>query len=250
MPEKEGDMVQPISMPWSAPVFGRPPHEWEGVKLVAIPFTPRSGGVERILPPGMEPADGPGMVTLISYPASASFEPYNELVVLVPVQIDGTRGNYVPYIFVTTDEALIAGREIAGFPKKLAQITWEREGARFRGSVIRRGAMILTVEGTVQGPMPADAARSPAAGAPTINYKLIPDPAGGIEIEEITKTQLDVVPREQEMGQARLRIGASEFDPVVDLVPDTEGPMILITADVTIPPGEVLKRIERAERVA
>ena len=83
------------------------------------------------------------------------------------------------------------------------------------------------------------------AGRPTINYKLIPDPAGGIEIEEITKTQLDVVPRELEIGQARLRLQPSEFDPIADVVPDTEGPMILITADVTIPPGEVLKRIER-----
>lgn len=244
-------MTQPITMPWSAPVFDRPPHEWEGVKLVAFPFTPRPGGVGRVLPPGMEPADGPGMVTLISYPASASFEPYNELVVLVPVRVDGTEGNYVPYIFVTTDEALIAGREIAGFPKKMAQITWEREGTTFRGSAKRRGRTILTVEGTVQGPMPTEGTPGRGAtGNPTINYKLIPDPAGGIEVEEITKTQLELVPREQEVGQARLRSQPSEFDPVADLVPDTDGPMILMTADVTIPPGETLKRIERKEGVA
>lgn len=239
-------MTQPISMPWSAPVFGRPPHKWQGVRITAFPFTPRPGSVERVLPPGMESADGPGVVTLISYPPSATFESYNELVVLVPVQVDGTQGNYVPYIFVTTDEALIAGREIAGFPKKIAQITWEREGAHVRGSVTRRGRTILTVEGTVQGPMPSEGGpgRGPA-GNPTINYKLIPDPAGGIEVEEITKTQLDVVPREQEVGQARLRLQPSEFDPVADLVPDTDGPMITMTSDVTIPAGEVLKRITR-----
>lgn len=244
-------MTQPISMPWSAPVFGQPPHKWQGVRVAAVPFTPRPGSVERILPPGIEPADGPGTITLISYPASATFEPYNELVVLVPVRVDSTEGNYVPYIFVTTDEAMIAGREIAGFPKKMAQITWEREGAGFRASVARRGTTILTVEGTVQGPMPAEGApdRGPA-GRPTINYKLIPDPAGGIEIEEITKTQLEVVPSGLEIGQARLRLQPSEFDPISDLVPDTEGSMILITADVTIPPGEVLKRIERREKVA
>jgi len=244
-------MAQPIAMPWSAPVFDRPPHKWEGVKLAAFPFTPRPGGVENILPPGMEPIAGPAMITLISYPPSATFEPYNELVVLVPVRVDGTAGNYVPYILVTTDEALIAGREIAGFPKKMAQIKWEREGATFRGSVHRRGTTILTVEGAVQGPMPAEDGpdRGPG-GNPTINYKLIPDPAGGVEIEEITKTQLQVVPNELEIGQARLRLQPSEFDPVADLVPDTEGPMILMTADVTIPPGEVLKRIERREKAA
>ena len=244
-------MTQPITMPWSAPVFGRPPHQWQGVRMAALPFAPRPGSVERILPPGMEPADGPGLVTLINYPPSASFESYNELVVLVPVQVDGTKGNYVPYIFVTTDEALIAGREIAGFPKKIAQITWEREGTGFRASVTRRGRAILTVEGKVQGPMPSEGVpgRGPAS-TPTLNYKLIPDPAGGIEIEEITKTQLEVFPREQEIGQAQLRLQPSEFDPVADLVPDTNGPMIIMTSDVTIPAGEVLKRIERKERVA
>ena len=68
------------------------------------------------------------------------------------------------------------------------------------------------------------------------------------EIEEITKTQLDVVPREQEVGQARLRLQPSEFDPVSDLVPDTDGPMIVVTCDVTIPAGEVLKQIIRVQK--
>ncbi len=244
-------MTQPISMPWSAPVFAKPPHRWQGVRMVAFPFTPRPGAAERILPPGMERADGPGIITLLSYPQTENIHPYNELVVLVPVRVDGMAGNYVPYIYVTTDEALIAGREIAGFPKKIAQIEWDRVDGRIRGSVARWGKTIFTVEGTVQGPMPGDgAARSPAAGAPTFNYKLIPDPAGNIEIEEITKTRFDVVPREQEVGQARLHCGPSDLDPLADLVPDTEGPMMVMTCDATIPAGEVLKRIARKELVA
>lgn len=245
-------MTQPISMPWSAPVFPRPPHRWQGVRMAVFPFTPRPGAVERILPPGMEPADGPGLITLLSYPQTEFAHPFKELVVLVPVRVDDTPGNYVPYIYVTTDEALIPGREIAGFPKKLAQVDWEREGDRVHGSVTRWGKTILTVEGTVQGPMPSEggATRGPAAGAPAINYKLIPDPAGGIAIEEITKTQLEIVPREREVGRAQLRCEPSELDPVADLVPDTEGPMIVMTSDNTIPAGEVLKRIARKEQLA
>lgn len=234
--------TQPISMPWSAPVFGKPPHRWQGVRMVALPFTPRPDAAARLLPPGMEPAGGPGLITLISYPQS-EFHPYNELVVLLPVTVDGQPGNYVPYIYVTTDEALIAGREIAGFPKKLAQIAWERDGDRFHGSVTRWGATLLTIEGTVQAPMPAGA-RPPAA--PTFNYKLIPDPAGGVEVEEITRTQLELVPHAQESGQARVRSGSSASDPVADVVPDFEGPFVVMTCDVTIPPGDVAKRISRA----
>jgi acetoacetate decarboxylase len=88
--------------------------------MAAFPFVPRPGAVERILPPGMEPVDGPGMVTFLSYPQTAFQHPFDEALVMVPVRVDETLGNYIPYIYVTTDEALIPGREIAGFPKKLA----------------------------------------------------------------------------------------------------------------------------------
>jgi len=242
-------MTQPIAMPWAAPVFGAPPHRWQGVRIAGMPFTPRPAAVERILPPGMEPADGPGMVTLISYPQS-EFHPYNELVVLVPVSVDGVSGNYVPYIYVTTDEALIAGREVAGFPKKIAQIEWHREGDRFAGSATRWGTSLLTIEGEVHGPVPRGADRSAPAGAPTFNYKLIPGPAGEIEVEEITQVRLEVVPRGQEAGQASVRCGRSDDDPIADLVPDFDGPLVIMTCDVTIPPGEVVKRIARRELVA
>jgi acetoacetate decarboxylase len=243
-------MSRPISMPWSAPVFAEPPHRWKGVRIAAFPFTPRPEEVERILPPGIEPAEGPGLVTLLCYPATEVQHPFNEAVVMVPVRVDETLGNYVPYIYVTTDEALIPGRELAGFPKKLAEVEWERDGDRFRGSVTRWGRRILAVEGRVRGPMPeeAAAARGDGPGAPSINYKLVPGPAGEIEIEEITKVQLEVVPREQEIGEARLRCEPSDLDPVAALVPDGEGPMVMMLSDNTIPPGEVLKQIKRPER--
>lgn len=243
-------MSLPISMPWSAPVFPQLPHKWQGVRMAVFPFTPRPGSVERILPPGMEAAEGPGTLTLISYPENDDIHPFNELVVLVPVRVDETLGSYVPHIYVNTDEALIPGREIAGFPKLLADVQWERSGNRFRGSVTRWGVTFFSVEGEIQGPMPEPAAGSaPMAPPASINYKLIPDPAGGIAIEQITKTQLEIVPRKQEIGQAKIRCAHSKRDAVADLVPDFEGPMIVLLSDNTIPAGEVLKEIKREERV-
>jgi acetoacetate decarboxylase len=241
-------MTQPISMPWSSPAFGELPHCWQGVRMAAFPFTPRPGEVARILPPGMQPADGPGMLTLLSYPATEFQHPFDEAVVMVPVRVDETLGNYIPYIYVTTDEALIPGREIAGFPKKLAEIDWGRDGDRIYGSVTRWGKRILSVEGRVQGPMPEAAAAAGLPDTPALNYKLIPGPAGEIEIEEITKAQIELSPRDQEIGQAQIRCEPSDYDPVAELVPEAEGPMIVMLSDNTIPAGEVLKRIKREVR--
>jgi len=218
--------------------------------MAVFPFTPRAGAVEKILPPAMRVVDGPGTITLIDYPPTHWQHSFKELVVLVPVQVDGTMGNYIPYIYVTTDEALIPGREIAGFPKLLADIVWERDGSHFRGSVTRWGVTFLSIEGEISGPMPESPAEEAApTPPPSLNYKLIPDPAGGIGIEQITRTQLEIVPREREVGQAKIRCRPSEFDAVAELVPDAEGPMIVLLSDNTIPAGEVLKEIKREEGV-
>jgi len=245
-------MTLPISMPWSAPVFPPPPHGWKGVRVAVFPFAPCAEEVARILPPGIEPADGLGLVTMLSYPQSDILHPFKELVVMVPVRVGTTLGNYVPYIYVTTDEALIPGREIAGFPKKLADITWERDGNAFRGTVTRWGTTILTLEGTLEAPMPPELAQAQAEAArrPAINYKLIPGPAGEIEIEEITAVELEVVPREAELGRGRVRCEPSADDPVAALVPPSEGMLVVMLSDNTIPAGTVLERIDRNERAA
>ncbi len=244
-------MTQPISMPWSSPMFVRPPHAWKGVRVAVFPFTPRPEALRRILPPGIEPRDGQGMITMLSYPPGAT-RPFNECVVLVPVRVGDVVGNYVPYIYVTTDEALIPGREIAGFPKKIADVRWERDGGRFAGSATRWGKKIVSLEGTIDSPLPTElaAAQSQASRAPTINYKLIPGPAGEIEVEEITAVDLDLQTRGAEIGRARVRCEDSADDPVAELVPESEGPLIVLLSDNTIPAGRVLQRIERKEQVA
>ena len=244
-------MTLPISMPWSSPLFVKPPHIWKGVRMAVFPFTPRPDAVRRILPPGIEPGEGQGMITMLCYPQGAT-RPFNECVVLVPVRVGKTLGNYVPYIYVTTDEALIPGREIAGFPKKIAEVRWERDGNQFRGSATRWGKKILSLEGTVDAPIPTEvaAAQGEAARRPTINYKLIPGPAGEIEIEEITAVELDLKTRSAEIGSGRVHCEASDDDPLLDLVPDSEGPMIVMLSDNTIPAGWVLERIARKEHAA
>ena len=238
-------MTQPISMPWSSPIFGELPHRWQGVRMAAFPVTLHDHEVKRILPLGMEPAEGHGMVTFLSYPQTEFQHPFNEAMVMVPVQVDGTVGTYIPYIYVNTDEALIPGREIAGFPKKLADVEWSRDGDRVVGSVTRWGKKILAFEGQVDGPLPIMDGEEGIPETPSFNYKLIPGPAGEIEVEEITKVQVGLDTRDEEIGQAHLRSEPSEFDPISDLVPGIDTAMIVMMSNNTIPAGEVVKRIKR-----
>ncbi|MCE7884142.1 MAG: hypothetical protein DYH08_09830 [Actinobacteria bacterium ATB1] len=214
-------MEQPVSMPWSAPAFTRPPHGWKGVRSVVFPFAPDPEEAVRIMPPEMELSPGPGLIAMLSYPQTEIIHPFKELVVMIPVRVGDVEGNYIPYIYVTTDEALIPGREIA---------------------------LAMGPVGTITGPMPDNLMESQGelAGKPVLNYKLIPGPAGEIEIEEITSVTLDVVPHEAEIGTATVRGDDSDLDPVARLVPGSEGILIAMMSDNTIPAGTVLRRIDRA----
>lgn len=61
-------------------------------------------------------------------------------------------GTYEPYLYVTSEIPLAAGREIWGFCKKLANINVRLEKEIARGEVERVGTKILTIQTTIDEP--------------------------------------------------------------------------------------------------
>jgi hypothetical protein len=66
--------------------------------------------------------------------------PYMEVIVSIPVVHNGQVFGYIPAIYVDNDAALLAGRELGGYPKKMAQITMRNYGNLFL-SHMSRGSM-------------------------------------------------------------------------------------------------------------
>ncbi|MCZ7535011.1 MAG: acetoacetate decarboxylase family protein [Acidimicrobiia bacterium] len=50
---------------------------------------------------------------------------------------------------VDDDTALIQGRELLGFPKKMADFTWEEKGDTVVGTVTRKGVELMRMEGRI-----------------------------------------------------------------------------------------------------
>ncbi|KRR28389.1 hypothetical protein ACH79_40120 [Bradyrhizobium sp. CCBAU 051011] len=105
--------------------------------------------VNRLLPNGLVPAANPAIaiVGVASY-RSSTVGPYLECYSGVQVRDPGGEtGYYIPYIYVTTnDAALASGREVLGAPKKLAHITLIREGGLIQGTLERPdGKRLLTL---------------------------------------------------------------------------------------------------------
>lgn len=137
-----------FSPPFDAPLFGAsfPPStpgteyeiEYEDCEAVTAVFS-TSTEVRDLLPEGVEPLSDPPTagVILAHYPFS-TVGPYHEFISVVQVaDARGEMAYYIPYIYVTNDAALAAGRELAGAPKKLATIDLVHEGDQVRGTLER-----------------------------------------------------------------------------------------------------------------
>ncbi|OAF02802.1 hypothetical protein AYJ54_25715 [Bradyrhizobium centrolobii] len=144
MPEVRG-------IPFDAPLYhGDREHgsAFLNCQAVQAVFTIASD-VERLLPKQLTPAADPavGVVGIANY-GSSIVGPYLEQYSGIEVRDPGGEtGFYIPYIYVTTnDAALASGREILGAPKKLAHIALTREGSLIQGTLERpTGKRLLTI---------------------------------------------------------------------------------------------------------
>lgn len=144
------------SIPFDSPLYGAglsPGTPAERLKieyrncdcLVAMVETDKS--VEALLPEGLELFSDPPYAGLwISRYSFSTLGEYNEFLAVIQVKdVRGEMGYYIPYIYVTNDAAMAAGRELAGAPKKLAHIEFLQEYDVIQATMERpRGKRLLT----------------------------------------------------------------------------------------------------------
>lgn len=104
---------------WSPPYAPGPyfMESWEGV---LVEFEVPREQVEFLTPAPLEAADHNRLFAVIvdacQLPHSMF---YHEALILQEVTFNGTRGYHIPYIWTSTDTALLVGREIYGMPKMM-----------------------------------------------------------------------------------------------------------------------------------
>ncbi|MFJ3310193.1 acetoacetate decarboxylase family protein [Streptomyces sp. NPDC086549] len=109
--------------------------------------------VAAVLPPPLKPAARPlvrvniSKVDLPGYPLGAgSFS--------VAAAHDSVEGWYPLVMPMTHERALTGGREVFGEPKKLGEVTVERDGLGVRAALARHGIAFVEVRGAVTGELP------------------------------------------------------------------------------------------------
>ena len=115
------------SMPADAAAYQSPPFYYRNTRSISVAFETDTEAALQALPAPLaiaEPATA--VLSFYEYPWT-TFGPYNEAILSLLVEHKGRPMSYIMHIAVTTEPPMLAGREIWGFPKKLAQIEFKSE---------------------------------------------------------------------------------------------------------------------------
>jgi acetoacetate decarboxylase len=211
-----------FSMPAYAPLFPKPPYFYQNATLMIFKYATNESAA-RLVPEMVELADPPtaGLV-FASYPSS-NLGPYDEVVLFLDVVFKGRPHQFGAFLYVTSDAAMAAGREMGGYPKKIARIDFLAGPAQT--AVMERPAGLRICTGTMRpeqrqipGPDPHKAVGSPAPLV--LNYltlRLIPSPQLGQppSLLELLETHWTIDCSEVWTGPGSCQFtGASELDPL------------------------------------
>ena len=164
------------SMPVDAPLYARPPIYYKNAETIGITYETDPDAALDLLPEGLVLSE-PAMASLlfIRYPWS-TLGPYEETILGLPCLWKGEPRFYIVHIVVNSDIPQTAGREIWGYPKKMATITIETEGDILWGKMERPAGNLICSAG-IRPETPVE--ELPTTGGGGLSLRVIPSPEEG-----------------------------------------------------------------------
>lgn len=231
--------------------------EFYDAEVLTVYFETKQDVVVKLLPPPLRPAALPiGAAFVANYPKTNFGVSYLETALFLLAQYNGEEGAYCLSMPVTNDIALILGREVFGYPKKMASIKFEREGNDVRGWTERHGIRFLEIKANLSGKFNDTAAQAfiteTMKSDPDVvvyNFKYFPAPEReGFDynprlIKEIVKRN----PKSMEMGEAEIMFRPSDHDPWCDVEIEKIYGAVYTVGHNTMLPGSVVSETSQSE---
>ena len=184
--------------------------------------------IARLLPPPLQPTTHPIALAFVAYYPSTNFDvTYNETALFISAAFNGEEGGYCLAMPVTSDIAMAAGREFFGFPKKMADIHYRKDGDTVEGWTERRGTRFMEIHAKLTGKFNDPAMQDILTATPmaedgsskrtSYNFKHFPAPEGsGFDYApRLVKQETVFRPKEVQFGEAKIIFKPSNYDDLV-----------------------------------
>jgi acetoacetate decarboxylase len=230
----------------AAPLVPTFPLRMRNTEILTVAYRTAPEAIARFLPEQLEPTGQRVLVHLYRMNDADWFGSYGESAIHLPVRhrASGTEGAYSPLLFVESDGAVAAGREIYGQPKKHGRVELRPRGDLLVGRLRRNGIDVLTATMPYKQQTAEEADLDALGFRTNINLKVIPSVEGGDAVRELTARELaDVEIHEAWQGPGTVELRPNAQAPV-HLLPVLEvEPAFHWRASFTLVYGRVLERL-------
>ncbi len=230
-----------FAMPFYCPSYPPGPYRFINREFFIITYRTDPELLRRIVPAPLEVAAPHVKFEVINMPDSAGFGNYVESGQVIPVTYKGRPGGYVHMMFLNDHPPIAGGRELWGFPKKLADPTFGVVRDSLIGTLDYNGQRVATATmGYKYQSLDAAEVKTALEGD---NYmlKILPHVDGTPRVCELVGYNLtDITVKGAWRGPARLELFHNAMAPVADLPVLEVIDAIHINTDLTLPYGRVV----------
>jgi len=205
--------------------------------------------VAHLVPAACEVPKTPKVICCAARYDKSPVGPYLEAATLVEAAVPSKRtrvtGWFAVSAYVTSDAAMAMGREVFGFPRKLAEIELFDEGEVKVGRVRRADSVVMEIrvepDWQVEELPGGDVVR-------VLNLKRVPAPdLSGKAATQITSAGIAIpVPGSIMVGTARIKLGNKRTDPLGALRPRKSAGAVMgavVESAFELCPGKVVRRL-------
>ncbi|MGB8316292.1 MAG: acetoacetate decarboxylase [Aestuariivirga sp.] len=230
-----------FAMPLASPSYPRGPYRFVNREYMIISYRTDPDALRAVVPEPLRFSDAIVKYEFIRMPDSTGFGNYTESGQVIPVTFNGVAGSYVHSMYLNDDAPIAGGREIWGFPKKLAEPKLRTEKDTLVGTLDY--GSIRVANGTMGYKHRTLDTAKVAAGmaAPGFLLKIIPHVDCTPRICELVRYYLtDINVKGAWEGPAGLELFDHALAPVAELPVLEVLSATHILADLTLGLGEVV----------
>jgi len=232
-----------FAMPLTSPAYPPGPYRFVNREYMIITYRTDAAKLRAAVPEPLQLDEKEPLVKyeFIRMPDSTGFGDYTESGQVIPVSFRGRKGGYTHCMFLNDDPPIAGGREIWGFPKKLASPTLHTEVDALVGTLDYGPVRVATGTMGYKHRQADLGAVQSALEAPNFLLKIIPHVDGSPRICELVEYYLeDVRLKGAWTAPAALSLVPHALAPVAELPVLEVVSAVHILADLTLGLGNVV----------
>jgi len=230
-----------FAMPIDNPAYPPGPYRFVDREYLIITYRTDPELLAKVVPAPLSVAESVVKFEFINMPDSTGFGHYCESGQLIPVTLNGVKGNFVLSMYLNVHPPIAGGRELWGFPKKLGEPELRAHKDTLMGTLDYSDFRVATGTMGFKHKALDHAQVLVATKTPNFLLKIIPHVDGTPRVCELVQYSLtDIQIKGAWSGPGALDLHNHALAPVADLPVLEVISAVHIIADLTLPLGKVV----------